>query len=412
LNHPSPPPTASTLLIVDDEPANLSVLSLVLKPHYQVLAARHGKLALELLQRPPRPDLVLLDIMMPEMDGYQVLAHMNQDPALSDIPVIFVTALDDDLSELKGLRHGAVDFITKPIKAPILLARVRAQLELKAARDHLEQLVAARTAELVAANQQLKQSYLETVRSFSVLIERRDPALAGHSRRVADGARRLARALKLSAAETQDLVFAGLLSRIGTISLPERLLTRPWLLLGKEDRAELVRQIISAQKVLDKLPPLREAARLIANQFEHQDGSGFPNHLMADQIPLGARILAVARDFDLLISGKFDQRSYSPEEAKSYLLRRAGSHYDPVLVNLYTEFGIPPPRQESRPIVEAGLADLVEGMELAEVSFGSRVYLRDTIATKAMIQELQKAMQETGEYCAIKVRVHRMAPDT
>ena len=129
--------TDATILIVDDEPANLAVLAWVLRPHYRVRAASSGEQALRAIASPPRPDLVLLDVMMPEMDGHAVITRLREDPATRDIPVIFVTALDDEINEERGLKLGAVDYIAKPVKPAVVLARVATQLELKLARDRL-----------------------------------------------------------------------------------------------------------------------------------------------------------------------------------------------------------------------------------------------------------------------------------
>ena len=171
----------ATILVVDDEPANLGVLNAVLQPYFRVRVARSGAEALRAVGTAPRPDLVLLDVMMPEMDGYTVLSKLRESPASCNLPVIFVTAMDSMESEQRGLELGAVDYITKPINPAIMLVRVRTQLELKVARDHLadqnarlEVLVAERTEALKsaldhaeAAHAALKKSYFGTLMAIS-----------------------------------------------------------------------------------------------------------------------------------------------------------------------------------------------------------------------------------------------------
>jgi putative two-component system response regulator len=400
---------AGTILIVDDEPANLKVLSLVLQGEYRVRAARCGADALNALKTPPTPDLVLLDIMMPDMDGYDTLKKIHQQ-GWTNIPVIFVTALDDEVNEQHGLKLGAADYITKPIKAAIVRARVKTQLELKAARDHLEQQVEARTEQLSLANRELRQSYIETVRSFSVMLENRDPSLAGHAKRVADSGRRIGRKLGLSEKQCNDIVFAGLLSRIGTITLSKKILAKPVIALRKEERDELMICTIGAKQIFKNIPPLHEAANIIAHQFERYDGSGFPRRLIGEDIPVEARILSIARDFDLFLEGMIDSKKHDAQGGREYLKRKGGSYYDPRIVALYNSM-IGRMTKSSRPIIEVGLVDIVEGMELAEVHFGSELFVRDTIASKELIEELGNVMHETGLYCSIKVRV-RLSPES
>ncbi len=398
----------ATILIVDDEPANLKVLTTVLQGEYRVRAAKSGQQALEAMGQDPRPDLVLLDIMMPEVDGFQVLGKMREDPVLRDVPVIFVTALDDEGNEQQGLNAGAVDYITKPIKAPLALARVRSHLALKAARDHLEIEVEKRTQELANSNYQLKVNYFETVRVFSRLVELREATFAKrvNVRLIAENARRISRELEMEGSEEQSVVFAALLSRIGTISLPERMLATPILLLSTVERHELINAIIGACALIDKVPPLAKAAVVISNQFERFDGSGYPHGKSGEDIPLGSRILAVARDFVLLRDGMIEQRRYVLDEILAYMKKKAGSFYDPEIVQLSNQLNWCSD-SKPRPIFEAGLADVVVGMELAEVKFGDSVFCRDTIATEKVISELLELTLETGEYCAIKVRARQ-----
>jgi putative two-component system response regulator len=206
-----------------------------------VRAARSGEQALRAAASEPRPDLVLLDVMMPEMDGYAVLARLRQEPATAATPVIFVTALADIDNEQKGLDLGAVDYLSKPLSPAILLARVRVQLELKAARDALasqnallEAKVQARTAELERAlaaqqqaHEQLRQTFFSMVQVFASLLELRGSGLAGHARRVTEVARRIGKRIGLEGKEFQEMVVAAILHDIGKMILPDHLLDCP-----------------------------------------------------------------------------------------------------------------------------------------------------------------------------------------
>jgi putative two-component system response regulator len=392
----------ATILIVDDDPVNLRVLSFVLEKDYRVRAVINGEQAIRALQVGPKPDIILLDIMMPGVDGYGVLMRIRE-LGMEKIPIIFVTALDDEVNEQHGLRLGAADYITKPISGPIVLARIKTQLDLKAANDHLEDLVEKRTKELQQANQELRHSYVETARSFSLLLENRDPALAGHSKRVAECARRIAQKIKLPGKEINDILFAGLLSRIGTLTLPRKILIKPIMGLSKEERNELMISAIGVNKIFNNIPPLRNAVYIIANQYERFDGSGFPNGLQGNNIPIGARIIAVARDFDLLIEGMLDFKKHMVSSAKDYFNKKKGAYYDPEIVDIHNDLVGQAPKV-TKPLIEIGLVNLVEGMDVAEVKFGEKVFLRNQFATKELIRELQTIIKETGLYCSIKVR--------
>ncbi|MBF0256902.1 MAG: response regulator [Gammaproteobacteria bacterium] len=390
-----------TVLIVDDEPANLRVLSLVLQAEYRVRAARSGQEALNAIQTQPKPDVVLMDIMMPEMDGYATLRKMRE--INPDIPVIFVTALDGELDEQRGLQMGAADYITKPFRPAIVRARIKIQLKLKATQEDLNRQVRKRTEELRQANNSLRQSLIETVRSFSIMLENRDPALAGHSKRVAEAARRLATKMGVPERERNDIVFAGLLSRVGTITLPQKILDKPLMGLSKPERDELMISIIRTRQIFSRIGPLSHAAEIIAAQFERWDGSGFPRRLAGTDIPLGARILSVCRDFDLFLEGMLDFKTHLVPDAKANLRRKSGLYYDPEIVEIYND-QIGRMRKVARPLFDVGLADVVEGQELAEVRFGDEIFVRDTLATKGLMRELEDVMRETGLYCSIKIR--------
>ncbi len=238
------------ILIVDDQPENLAVLASLLNPHYSVRAARSGEQALRAAAMTPLPDLILLDIMMPGMSGFDVLAKLREESKLRDIPVIFITALSAEDDEQKGLDQGAVDYISKPINPGIVLSRVRTQLELKQARDTLtqhkvmlESEVAERTKALKQtldrledAHEQLKKTHFSTLMAIGELAELRGSHLGEHCRRVADISRQVAFRMRIAANEAQDIFIAALLHDVGKIGFSDQLLDKPVSLMNSDGK--------------------------------------------------------------------------------------------------------------------------------------------------------------------------------
>lgn len=338
------------ILIVDDVPENLSVLGELLQPTYRVRAANSGARALQIAQSNPPPDLILLDVMMPGMDGYQVLAQLRERADTRDIPVIFVTAMDGTDDEEKGLDLGAVDYITKPIRPAIVLARVRAQLELKRARDilsdhnaYLEQEVARRMAE----NQLIQEV---SIHALAHLAETRDPETGNHLRRTQEYVRTLARSLKhhprfshyLDERTIGQLAQSAPLHDIGKVGIPDHILLKPGKLTPDEwdimkTHAEIGAEAI-AQAIADSARPvefLQIAQEIARGHHEKWDGSGYPRGLVGERIPISARLMALADVFDALIC----ERVYKPpmpfEEAYAIIVSGSGSHFDPDMVDAF-----------------------------------------------------------------------------
>jgi putative two-component system response regulator len=338
----------STILIVDDQPENLLVLSEVLQSDFSVRAARSGEQAIRVAASEPRPDLILLDVMMPALDGYAVLANLRENPVTTDIPVIFITALSDDEDEERGLKVGAVDYIAKPIKPAIVLARVRAHVELKRARDiladqnaHLEALVAERTRELDRALRQieeaharLKKTHFGTLVAIGELASMRGGDIAEYSRRVADRARQLALKLGLDEREIEDIFVAALLHHAGMIAFPDGMLTKPVSSLNRDELSIYRRHPAVGAGVIARIDALGEIARLIRHHHEHFDGSGFPDRLSGLDIPIGARIIGAISDYENLKTGALTQQPMSAKQACEYLLAERGKRYDPTVVDV------------------------------------------------------------------------------
>ena len=343
----SPKQAIPTLLVVDDEPANLSVLNTLLEPYYKVRVALSGADALQAAATPPAPALILLDVMMPDMDGYAVLAKLRESPDTRDIPTIFVTAINSMESEQYGLELGAVDYITKPIAPSIVLARIRTQLELKAARDYLadqnlrlELLVAERTRALKSAletaetaHTALKKTYFGTLMAISALAELRGTSIGDHSRRVADLSRQIARELKLGEAEVQEVFIAALLHDIGRISFSDDLLNLPVSAMNAEQLACYRQHPGLAADALSRIDSLVNIAAIVRYHHERYDGEGFPEGRSGLDIPLGARIIAAVSDYDDFRTGALTTSPMTAKESIRRLVEGRGHRYDPSVID-------------------------------------------------------------------------------
>jgi len=363
-------PVVPTVLVVDDTPDNLSLMSGLLRDLYRVKVANNGERALKIAQADPLPDLILLDIMMPGMDGYEVCRHLKQDAATRDIPVIFLTALAEVEDERKGLEMGAVDYITKPISPPIVLARVKNHLALKASADflrdkaqYLEGEVAKRTREIMAIQD-------VTILAMASLAETRDSDTGNHIRRTQFYVKALAEELRKNPKYTvqlSDHVIAMLfksapLHDIGKVGIPDRILLKP----GRLDEAEfaimqkhagLGRDAIqSAEDQLGMQVEFLTTAKEIA--FCHQekwDGSGYPQGLAGEAIPLSARLMALADVYDALICRRIYKEPMSHDEATRIIVAGKDKHFDPDVVDAFLS------RQEEFQAIAARFADTAAG---------------------------------------------------
>ena len=341
---------AATILIVDDNPENLALLGELLRPGYRVLAANSGRHALDILDRGVAPDLMLLDVMMPDLDGYEVLRLLRErDPPL-DLPVIFVTALDSADEEERGLALGAVDYVTKPIKPAIALARVRAHVELKRARDRLAGQNAYLEAEIVRRMRDNQLAQDVSIHALARLAEIRDPETGNHIRRTQEYVRALAAMLRahprfvraLDPGTIALIAKSAPLHDIGKVGIPDHILLKPgkltpaeWEVMKTHARlgAEAIEQ---AERDADRPVPFLAFAKEIArHHHERWDGTGYPDGLAGDAIPVAARLMAVADVFDALIS----RRVYKPpmpfDTARDVIAGDRGTHFDPDVVDAF-----------------------------------------------------------------------------
>jgi putative two-component system response regulator len=318
----------STVLIVDDTPQNISFLNAALMDHYSVVVATSGRQAIEICHCLP-VDIVLLDVMMPGMDGFQTCRALKSDPMTRSIPVIFVTALGESKDESHGFDCGAVDFITKPIRESIVRARVKTHLALYDQSRELERQVQERTAEL-------NLTRLEILNRLGSAGEYRDGETGYHVLRVCHFSRIIARAYGLPESEAELLYNAAALHDTGKIGIPDQILFKP----GKLDDAEwsimrthceIGRKIIGTHQ-----HRLLDAAALIAlNHHERWDGAGYPHGLKGSEIPLFGRIVAVVDVFDALTSVRPYKEAWPLAEAIAEITRGRGKNFDPRVVDAF-----------------------------------------------------------------------------
>jgi len=341
---------AATILIVDDLPDNLTVLADILLPDYRVLAASSGSRALKLAAAEPQPDLILLDLMMPGMDGYQVLVRLQENVQTRDIPVIIVTAMNEAEDEERGLELGAADYITKPLRPRIVLARVHKQLALKWAGGLLRDRNASLEAQV---EQRLGENQLiqdVSIHALARLAEIRDNETGNHLRRTQEYVRTLATRIKgqsrfaeLLTTRTIDLLAkSALLHDIGKVGIPDQILRKPGPLTPDEwqvmkTHAKLGSDAIElAERDARKPVPFLTLAKDIAHyHHEKWDGSGYPEGLAGEAIPLAARLMALADVFDALTSRRVYKEPVSLDAATGIIREGSGRHFDPNLVEAF-----------------------------------------------------------------------------
>jgi len=340
----------ATILVVDDDPENLSILGALLQPHYDVLAATSGERALQIAAREPMPDLILLDVMMPGMDGYAVLAHLHNDSATRDIPVVFLTALGNARDEQQGLELGAADYITKPIQPAVVLARVRTQLEAKRARDWLKDQNAFLEAEV--ARRMVENELIQTVsiRALAHLAETRDPETGNHILRTQGYVHLLATRLRnhprfvvlFTERNIELLARSAPLHDIGKVGIPDHILLKPGKLAADEWEIMRTHALIGARAIehaeqdIEKPVEFLALAKEIAHwHHEKWDGSGYPDGLCGEAIPVSARLMAVADVFDALISQRVYKLPMPFGEARDIIAAGSGKHFDPDMTDAF-----------------------------------------------------------------------------
>lgn len=329
------------ILCVDDEPTNLKFLMEILKDDYQVYLAPSGERALVFLKS-RRPDLILLDIEMPGMNGYEVIRQIKVTPAWADIPIIFLTGLEGRDKEQEAFALGAVDYILKPISAGVVKARVKLHVELGSYRKSLEALVDIRTEQL-NRTQNCILNMLASVTSY------RDQETGGHIKRTTFY---LAEITKLLLKETTNdynitkayadaMVLSAKLHDIGKVAVPDSILLKPGKLTADEFEAIKLHTVFGAHLLDNAMGELQETAsflsvarEIIIGHHERWDGSGYPNQISGQDIPLSARVMAIVDVYDALISRRPYKEPFSHEKAVDILMEGCGTHFDPYLISI------------------------------------------------------------------------------
>ena len=340
------------ILVVDDSPDNLELLQGLLHEHYDLLLANDGASALALAASEMRPDLILLDVMMPGIDGYEVCQRLKVNPLTQSIPVVFLTARTDEADEQRGFDLGAVDYITKPIRGAVLRARVRTHITLKAAADFLrdktvflEAEVARRTREVVAIQD-------VTTLAMASLAETRDADTGNHIRRTQRYVKVLAWKLsthpRFAAVLTPQAI--GLLYKsaplhdIGKVGIPDRILLKPGKLTAEEFEIMKTHTTLGRDAILHaeremgvEVEFLTFAKEIAYSHQEKWDGSGYPEGLAGEQIPVSARLMALADVYDALISRRVYRDALPHTEAVRIIGLTRGKHFDPDVVDAFLE---------------------------------------------------------------------------
>ena len=430
------PAKPATLLLVDDTPGVITLMSKMLRSHgFEVLTADSGEKGLELLAA-QEVDLVISDLTMPHMDGAEFLAAVRERwPATIRI---LLTGVQDIKGTIAAINRGEIyRYIAKPWRDGDVLLLVRQalqvrglardkarlealtkeqNLELKALNAGLEDVVAQRTASLqkamnslTLAHNKLKRNFTASIAVFSNLIELRQGDTSGQSRRIADMARRIALRLNLSESEQQDVVVAALLRDIGKLSLPDRLLKRPFAHLSQEDQAAFCKHPVKGEAALMALDQLDAAAHLIRSQFERCDGMGYPDRLAGEKISIGSRIIAVARDFEGLQRGTVTNVALSESEARQFILTDRGRRYDPQVVDaLVALIGAEPKRATPQAEKHLSVAALQCGMVLARdltTREGLLLLSRDHVLDASLIQKIRNYEHNDANPLEVRVRV-------
>jgi len=425
---------APSLLLVDDEASILSSLRRLLRPAgYKIHTAESGKAGLEVLEREP-VDLVISDMRMPEMDGARFLEHVRQ--RWPHVTRLLLTGYADISSTVAAINRGEIyRYIAKPwddndltliIRDALDRQRLQAENarlhaltqqqneELKALNADLERKVEERTAalehangSLTQANDRLKQNFLVSIKTFSGLMELRGGGVAGHSRRVADLARKLAGRSDVDAKGRQDIFLAGLLHDIGKIGFSDTVLAKPVSKMNSDEMAQYRKHATAGEAALMPLDELKDAATIVRFHHERFDGAGFPNGLQGLAIPIGARILAVVNDYDALQIGTLAEKRLNQDDALAMLVRGRSRRYDPQVVDAFVEMlggvAAEPPSCD----FEVPVANLQIGMVLARDLVGrdgALLLAADYILDESLVRQIQNYARREGIALTLHVR--------
>lgn len=315
-----------TILVVDDDPTNLQIVRNVFQDSYNLQLAINGEMALKFVER-RRPDLILMDLMMPGMDGKETLSRIRENPLNTSIPVVFLTASQNVEEEIQCLNMGASDFITKPIVPAVVKLRVSRILELEDLHHNLQQRIDQKTREY-------QELALESIFAIVNIIEAKDEITEGHSVRVAGYSMELAKAMGYDAQRAEQVYQTGLLHDVGKIGIPDLILKKEGK-LTREEYGEIKEHTSIGGHILAAIETMDYLADGAKYHHERYDGTGYPQGLAGEEIPEIGRIIAVADVFDALISKRHYKEAMDIDAARREILKGAGTQFDPKIVAVF-----------------------------------------------------------------------------
>jgi len=411
--------------LIDDDAFVRELLSEALKERkFLVCEAIDGRDGLIQFQKHD-PDVVLLDLRMPKFDGFQVLKSLVDNSP--NTPVIIVSGEGTMEDVIKALRLGAWDYIIKPIhdfalleysikkvyeRAQLIEENEENQRLLHKLNKNLESKVSERTQqletalnELDGANSILKKQHVETIKILSRIIELRPGLIKGHAKFVAEKSALIAKELGIDNNEVQTIMVAGLLLQIGKMSIPDKILERAIYNMQKHERKEFMQHAVEGEKLLVDIPHLKEASYLIRCQYEKYDGSGTPNGLKEEQIPIGTRILVILRDFFNYTNGFTTGKKMVMSDTIKQMMRFKGKTYDPDILDLFVTIVTGKPYEPHKLILETEWFKLQEGMHISQVKHKGTIYIKNVVATVEIIEQIKKLRYQLGAGLIIKVQV-------
>ncbi|MDE2275059.1 MAG: response regulator [Burkholderiales bacterium] len=425
-----------TVLLVDDEPGILSSLRRLLRPYgYRVLTASSAAEGLQTLEH-ELVDLVISDMRMPEMDGAKFLELARS--RWPDVMRVLLTGYADIGATVAAINRGEIyRYIAKPWDdADLVLTIAKALEQSSLERENrrlaaltkqqnqalielnasLEDQVARRTAELAQinafldlANEELRRNFMVSIKMFANMIEMREGAMGGHSRRVADLARRLAATLRLDAKTQQDVFLAGLLHDIGKIGFPDALLAQPVSRMSAEELVRYRKHPLAGEAALMPLSELQHAASIVRSHHERFDGTGYPDGLAGEAIPIGARVLAVVNDYDALQIGTVAEKRLGVDEARHALTSGRDRRYDPQVLDAFVEMLVSATTDAVRELMVPA-ADLKAGMVLSRDLFGhdgTLLLAADYVLDGRLVGQIQQFAQREGILLQLHIRADR-----
>lgn len=321
----------NTILIIDDIVSNIRILTESLRDEYKIIASTSGKEAIDIINNITKPDLILLDIVMPELDGYEVCKILKSRTETSKIPIIFLTAINQDIDETKGFELGAVDYIRKPFSVPVVKSRIKMQLSLNKYQNYLEELVSERTIELL-------ETQKEIVFRLAQAAEYRDFETGLHIKRLTRYCKLLGKKYGFKENKNEILFHASSMHDVGKIGIPDGILLKPAELDIDEREIMKKHTIYGAELLSGHSSQLLQMAKEIAlTHHERWDGSGYPYGLKYEEIPVVGRITSICDVFDSLTSVRPYKKAWTVEKTIEEINNKKGKHFDPHLVDLFNE---------------------------------------------------------------------------